>query len=1466
MVKLFILIFLLLLSGCGGSSEETQTQEPVITTASIDLARNYQVISFTPYILEPSVNWKNDDEITQSIKWYGNASVFLNSTNTLKPTLLMNESGSYSLSVEFISNQGKKLTASTLIVVKDKQSEIHFSVPHSLKQFAYTKLTGDVNWHDDNESTASIIWSGDGTHFLDSTITPSPLFHPTDAGSYELTVQVTSNLGRILQQVLTIEVTDDPITFTHSPALQATLNTEIRLNHMINWHDNNETIKAVTWSGQGSEFISNINNLTALFLATEAGEYRLTQTVTSSLNRKISATINISVIAQSDEKKAPIYTAPTSKTLIHLEQYTVQSAIDWQNSNETTANIAWSGSGAQFLSNTNTLTPDFSASTVGEYTLVQTITSSFNRQVNAVITITVNDEPNDVKAPIYTAPTSKTLIHLEQYTVQSAIDWQNSNETTANIAWSGSGAQFLSNTNTLTPDFSASTVGEYTLVQTITSSFNRQVNAVITITVNDEPNGVKAPIYTAPTSKALIHLEQYTLQSAIDWQNSNETTANIAWSGTGAIYLSDTSLLNPEFSAEQVGTFTLTQNIVSSLGREVQTTITITVNDLPPIIRPSIELTASNTTPTLYDTITLTAQVSDSDGEVTKVDFYADNYQLASLTAAPYSITVTPQVGTHRYKARVFDNQGTYSTSSTVKVSVNNFTRSLATDIKNLSVKSNHPYLFINPLRLNTIKQKVNELNELDSWLASRRELVTDINDTAGIKALVDERTSGSITNLNDFNNDAMRWGINAYINESALSVKYAQLYIKSIMERSLTYPAEPNGSGGWVNNKAPNDAHPRGKVFALGVLYDWLYNELSEEDKTQIRLNILANLVYIDERWSFYSAPSYTGGHSRRANIAALTALLAIYHDIPNHSGLEKLRPDDTNSIDVQSLYYSYLQKIISHFENGYNPFLAWSSMGGGSEKGWTYGTSYASFDVNYLWRYATDESSWFAQWHKEKASFYLYGLRNLNTFNEFKNNAYHNFPYSGDVWSTDYTANFQGVPLMYSASEYKDQHAQWLYENMPQADSIWKLLYADITPVTAKAPTELPLSKHFAHAGIVTMRDSWQVDKNTLAVFKSSSFSSINHHHRDQNAFTIFYKGPLAIDSGGYNVMGAYGSWHWWNYYTRSVAHNTITVYDPNESFGVRNYQNAATALSNDGGQIIKGNNYPTPEEVKPTGSNSLGGVVHYQHNNKFTYTMGDASLAYSQAKLEKFNRHFIMLPNHSYTHPVYLIYDEVSSKNKTFKKSYLLHSINSPEISENMVKLTIDSGIDSADKASLYQKTLLPKQHSITTVGGAGEEFLVWDNGNNTAHNYIDDLISPLSGTDQRVYRESGQWRIEVSPTQASKDDDFLHVIAITEQEGYPTESALLLPGTNIHPVLVKNPNNTSPTTLVAIVSKASVNEFSIDISNVNQVFDTLIVGLKPGVSYNIKKSDTTITITESLNATISASPQGTIYYAL
>src|SRR5439155_27214985 len=86
---------------------------------------------------------------------------------------------------------------------------------------------------------------------------------------------------------------------------------------------------------------------------------------------------------------------------------------------------------------------------------------------------------------------------------------------------------------------------------------------------------------------------------------------------------------------------------------------------------PTVSLTAPSpaTSFTAPAAIALAATASDSDGSVTRVDFYAGATLLGSASAAPYQVTWSNvAAGTYTLTARAIDNAGATTTSTAVMV------------------------------------------------------------------------------------------------------------------------------------------------------------------------------------------------------------------------------------------------------------------------------------------------------------------------------------------------------------------------------------------------------------------------------------------------------------------------------------------------------------------------------------------------------------------------------------------------------------------------------------------------------------------------------------------------------------------------------------------------------------------------------------------------------------------------------
>ena len=311
------------------------------------------------------------------------------------------------------------------------------------------------------------------------------------------------------------------------------------------------------------------------------------------------------------------------------------------------------------------------------------------------------------------------------------------------------------------------------------------------------------------------------------------------------------------------------------------------------------------------------------------------------------------------------------------------------------------------------------------------------------------------------------------------------------------------------------------------------------------------------------------------------------------------------------------------------------------------------------------------------------------------------------------------------------------------------WPYLLWYDTDVPVVKPEELPTSRLFRGIGWVSMRSEWSQDA-TFALFVCSPLWLGGHQHADSNSFVLHKQGLLALDSGVYE-----GNAHRANYYARTIAHNTITVFDPDEQFsaGTWGYGRISEG-SNDGGQL-----YDTgPGRVSEL---SLGDAYHrgrllaYHHTPEFTYVVGDATRSYSEAKVNEFTRAFLYLPPDRF-----VIFDRVEATQPEFAKTWLLHTAQEPRLGESAASV-------SNEQASLTAWTLWPAERTIGKVGGPGHEFEV------DGRNY-----PPQKRYDAD---EAGRWRVEVRHEGQATRQYFLHVLQ-TSDASERSASA---------PVLIKDP---------------------------------------------------------------------------
>ena len=369
---------------------------------------------------------------------------------------------------------------------------------------------------------------------------------------------------------------------------------------------------------------------------------------------------------------------------------------------------------------------------------------------------------------------------------------------------------------------------------------------------------------------------------------------------------------------------------------------------------------------------------------------------------------------------------------------------------------------------------------------------------------------------------------------------------------------------------------------------------------------------------------------------------------------------------------------------------------------------------------------------------------------------------------------------PAMLAASYYHDPYIAYEYERKPDTEPhmlMLELLWRDFD-LKGKEPSDLPLTRFSGTPyGWMIARTGW--GKNSVvAEMKMNEQFYGNHQHMDGGAFQIYYRGPLAIDSGSYQgSSGGYNSPHNKNYFKRTIAHNSLLVYDPSEKFACWNYGGGDKTefATNDGGQRMPGDRWDTCRsfenllsEAYTVGKTLAHGYGPDAHAPEYSYLKGDITKAYT-SKVEDVRRSFVFLnlepkgnadlnPEGAATDipAVMIVYDHVVSADPSFKKYWLLHSIEEPQTGtqEFTVMRTKDG-----DTGKLHCNVLLPEA-DVTKVGGPGKEFWVF------GENYPN-----AATTRPDPCNERGEWRVEVTPKAAVAEDCFLNVIQVMDNTVTP-----------------------------------------------------------------------------------------------
>jgi hypothetical protein len=482
--------------------------------------------------------------------------------------------------------------------------------------------------------------------------------------------------------------------------------------------------------------------------------------------------------------------------------------------------------------------------------------------------------------------------------------------------------------------------------------------------------------------------------------------------------------------------------------------------------------------------------------------------------------------------------------------------------------------------------------------------------------------------------------------------------------------------------------------------------------------------------------------------------------------------------------------------------------------------------------------------------------------------------------------------VVLGYAVHRFKDPYAAWLLKQRGWLPAEWanpvlRFLWNDPAVVPRDPATtkegELPRHRLFRGIGHLVLRDGWGGDSTWIQLACGPYFAK--HDHLDAAHLVVYRRGHLAIDSGADYTDTE--SPHYLNHYRRTVAHNTMLVYQPGETFfwGENRWPGA-----NDGGQRMDSSRF----------WNSVRSLEDWRRTRDlwdrcrlspvaagpaYRYARADATRAYQPSKVERFTREVVHLRDTN----LLVVLDRVRATDPSYRKAWLLHGVGEPLVVAPAAGKGVGNGGTSYRDASvvtfedgqgrLRVHSLLPRERDVIVRGGPGFEFWTpgddrggaWGSGQNWPLDPPEggplpddpyllkmwktfwDGIDRLSPSNRRAV-VPGAWRMEVSPVTPSKEDVFLHVLEIGDRDAKPARLVEAVEGHELAGAAIED----DAVVLFATGGGAAAEATLPDV----KTRSLLLAGLEPGAPYEIQVTSSFAPGALAWRATAEAGDEGTL----
>nr|PZN56885.1 MAG: hypothetical protein DIU61_03220 [Bacteroidota bacterium] len=557
------------------------------------------------------------------------------------------------------------------------------SSPSNNSTFAVgTPIEIRANAADPDGSVSKVEFFAGNTKLGEDTSSPySFQWNNATAGSYDLTVRVTDNQGATTTSAV-VKVTivgtsnQNPTVTITSPATNSEFPAGSTITFRTNATDSDGTIVKVEFFNR-SQKIGEVTTspFTFNWVNPPVGDNRINAKATDDKGATaMSPTIRVVVLEETNEVPIVALSAPGNNST-HTEGTPITLRAMASDKDGSIKKVEfYQGTTKLGEDTTEPYSLSWANARVGSYTITARATDDKDAVgVSAPLSIHVQAPANQPPVVELTSPKNNATVNAGTISLSA---------TATDPDGAVTKVEFFNGTTKLGEDLSSPytftwnnvTPGTYRLTARATDNKSATTtSSTVTITVV-QPNKAPTVVITRPVNNATFN-QGATITIEVNATDSDGAISKVEFfNGNTKLGEDLSSPYSFQWSNVQPGNYTITARATDNKSATT-TSQAVSISVAAANKLPVVQLTspAQNAKFDRGATITLSASASDSDGSITRVEFYNGSTLLGQDTSSPYSFAWTnAPAGTHTLTAKAIDNRSGVTTSNAVTITVVN--------------------------------------------------------------------------------------------------------------------------------------------------------------------------------------------------------------------------------------------------------------------------------------------------------------------------------------------------------------------------------------------------------------------------------------------------------------------------------------------------------------------------------------------------------------------------------------------------------------------------------------------------------------------------------------------------------------------------------------------------------------------------------------------------------------------------